>query len=54
MGIQGLLPTLKSIMNPRHVRDYAGKRAAIDAYSWLHKAAFSCSKDVCLGLPNDK
>ncbi|KAG0556088.1 hypothetical protein KC19_11G025000 [Ceratodon purpureus] len=54
MGIQGLLPTLKSIMNPRHIRDYAGKRAAVDTYSWLHKAAFSCSKDICLGLPNDK
>ncbi|KAG0581958.1 hypothetical protein KC19_3G023200 [Ceratodon purpureus] len=54
MGIQGLLPTLKSIMTPRHVRDYAGKRAAIDTYSWLHKAAFTCSKDLCLGRPNDK
>ncbi|XP_073386862.1 exonuclease 1 isoform X3 [Physcomitrium patens] len=54
MGIQGLLPTLKSIMNPRHIRDYAGKRVAIDTYSWLHKAAFSCSKELCLGLPNDK
>jgi exonuclease-1 len=54
MGIQGLLPTLKSVMTPRHVRDYAGKRAAIDTYSWLHKAAFSCSKDLCQGRPNDK
>lgn len=54
MGIQGLLPTLKSVMHPAHIRDYAGKRAAVDTYSWLHKAAFSCSKDICEGRPNEK
>lgn len=54
MGIPGLLPTLKSIMTPCHVRDYAGKRAAVDTYSWLHKAVFSCSKDMCQGRRNDK
>lgn len=54
MGIQGLLPTLKSIMKPRHIRDYAGKHAAVDTYSWLHKAVFTCSKDICQGRRNDK
>lgn len=54
MGIQGLLPTLKSIMHPRHAQEYAGKRAAIDTYSWLHKAVLSCSRDLCHGRHNDK
>ncbi|KAG6553134.1 hypothetical protein Mapa_005193 [Marchantia paleacea] len=54
MGISGLLPTLKSIITPIHVREYAGSKVAIDTYSWLHKAAFSCSKDICEGRPTDK
>lgn len=54
MGIQGLLPALKSIITPVHVRSYAGKKAAVDTYSWLHKAAFSCSKEICEGSPTDK
>ncbi|OAE29750.1 hypothetical protein AXG93_3884s1460 [Marchantia polymorpha subsp. ruderalis] len=54
MGISGLLPTLKSIITPIHVREYAGLKVAIDTYSWLHKAAFSCSKDLCEGRPTDK
>ncbi|CAM6044867.1 unnamed protein product [Sphagnum compactum] len=54
MGIQGLLPALKSIMTPGHIRDYAGKRAAVDTYCWLHKAAYTCCKDICEGRPNDK
>ncbi|CAM6088300.1 unnamed protein product [Calypogeia fissa] len=54
MGIQGLLPALKSIITPVHVRSYAGKKAAIDTYAWLHKAAYSCSKELCEGHPTDK
>ncbi|KAL2622243.1 hypothetical protein R1flu_002448, partial [Riccia fluitans] len=54
MGISGLLPTLKSIITPTHVREYAGLKVAVDTYSWLHKAAFTCSKDLCEGRPTDK
>jgi len=54
MGIQGLLPALKSIMTPRPIRDHAGKRAALDTYSWLHKAAYTCCKDICEGRPTEK
>ncbi|KAF9120270.1 Rad2 nuclease [Mortierella sp. 14UC] len=54
MGIQGLLPLLKSIERPVHLRDYAGKTLAVDGYVWLHKGAFSCAQELCLGQPTNK
>ncbi|OMO82801.1 XPG/Rad2 endonuclease [Corchorus olitorius] len=50
MGIQGLLPLLKSIMVPIHIKDLEGCSVAIDTYSWLHKGALSCSTELCKGL----
>ncbi|GFP91242.1 exonuclease 1 [Phtheirospermum japonicum] len=35
MGIQGLLPLLKSIMNPIHIKELEGCFVAVDTYSWL-------------------
>ncbi|TXG47756.1 hypothetical protein EZV62_027050 [Acer yangbiense] len=54
MGIQGLLPLLKSIMKPIHIKDLEGCCVAIDTYSWLHKGALSCSTDLCKGLPTSR
>nr|GMD03103.1 exonuclease 1 [Ipomoea batatas] len=54
MGIQGLLPLLKSIMVPIHIKDLDGCCVAVDTYSWLHKGALSCSKELCKGLPTSK
>lgn len=54
MGIQGLLPLLKSIERPVHLKDYAGKTLAVDGYVWLHKGAFSCAQELCLGQPTNK
>ncbi|KAK1368860.1 Exonuclease 1 [Heracleum sosnowskyi] len=54
MGIQGLLPLLKSTMVPIHIKDLKGCSVAVDTYSWLHKGALSCSKDLCLGQPTTK
>ncbi|KAI8573788.1 hypothetical protein RHMOL_Rhmol01G0302800 [Rhododendron molle] len=54
MGIQGLLPLLKSIMIPTHIKDLEGCSVAVDTYSWLHKGALSCSKDLCKGQPTSK
>jgi len=36
------------------VKDFAGRRVGIDAYSWLHKGAHSCAKDLCTGQPTDR
>ncbi|XP_024993267.1 exonuclease 1 [Cynara cardunculus var. scolymus] len=54
MGIQGLLPLLKSIMVPIHMKDLEGCSVAVDTYSWLHKGALSCSKELCNLLPTSK
>ena len=54
MGISGLLPVFKSITKPVHIREYSGKKAAVDIYSWLHKGAFGCSKDLIDGTPTDR
>ncbi|XP_024020546.1 exonuclease 1 [Morus notabilis] len=54
MGIQGLLPLLKSIMVPIHIKELEGCCVAVDTYSWLHKGALSCSKDLCKGLPTSR
>ncbi|KAF9141617.1 Rad2 nuclease [Linnemannia schmuckeri] len=54
MGIQGLLPLLKSIERPVHLKDYAGKTLAVDGYVWLHKGAFSCAQELCLGQLTNK
>ncbi|PPD80997.1 hypothetical protein GOBAR_DD22065 [Gossypium barbadense] len=54
MGIQGLLPLLKSIMVPIHIKELEGCNVAIDTYSWLHKGALSCSTQLCKGLPTSR
>lgn len=51
MGISGLLPALKAVQRPAVLGDYNGKRAAIDTYCWLHRAAYSCSRELCQGVP---
>ncbi|KAG7593317.1 XPG N-terminal [Arabidopsis thaliana x Arabidopsis arenosa] len=54
MGIQGLLPLLKSIMVPIHIKELEGCIVAVDTYSWLHKGALSCSRELCKGLPTKR
>ena len=55
MGIQSLLPSLKSITRTIHVGDaYSGKRVAIDSYCWLHRGAYSCSTELVEGIPTEK
>ncbi|WCJ27305.1 Exonuclease 1 [Euphorbia peplus] len=54
MGIQGLLPLLKSTMLPIHVKELEGCSVAVDTYSWLHKGALSCSTQLCKGLPTSR
>lgn len=54
MGIEGLLPLLKSILRPTHVSAYRGKRVAIDGYAWLHRGSYACAAELTLGIPTDK
>jgi len=54
MGIQGLLPLLRSIQVTTHIKEYAGKVVGVDAYVWLHRGAFACAYDLVLGNPTTK
>lgn len=46
MGIQGLLPLLRSVTKKVHIESLAGEAVAIDAYSWLHKGVYTCVVDL--------
>ncbi|CAA7029490.1 unnamed protein product [Microthlaspi erraticum] len=54
MGIKDLLRFMKPYILPIHIQKYAGKRVGIDAYSWLHKGAYSCSMELCLDTDGKK
>nr|GEV69359.1 exonuclease 1 [Tanacetum cinerariifolium] len=54
MGIKDLLKFMKPYVEPIHIKKYAGKRVGIDAYSWLHKGAYSCSMELSLNMEGDK
>ncbi|KAI1497280.1 hypothetical protein F5X99DRAFT_397489 [Biscogniauxia marginata] len=51
MGIQGLLPLLKSIHRPTELKKYAGETFGVDAYGWLHRGAVSCAIELAQGKP---
>ncbi|KAK4256577.1 hypothetical protein QN277_006283 [Acacia crassicarpa] len=54
MGIKDLLRFMKPYIEPIHINKYAGQRVGIDAYSWLHKGAYSCSMELCLDSHTEK
>jgi len=54
MGISGLLGLLKGAQESVHVSKHSGKRAAIDAYCWLHKGAYAASRELCESIPTTK
>lgn len=54
MGIQGLLPLLKSIQRPIELKKYSGETFGVDAYGWLHRGAVPCAIDLAQGKPTRK
>lgn len=54
MGINGLLKLIEAARSRKHISAYAGHRVAVDAYCWLHKAVYSCSTELALGVPTDR
>ena len=54
MGVSGLLPALRASTQQVHIRDYRGKRVAIDSYVWLHRAVMTCAADLCMNVPTTK
>ncbi|KAF8504392.1 PIN domain-like protein [Russula emetica] len=54
MGIQGLLPFLKSIQNQRHLSELSGQTLAVDGYCWLHRGTYTCSTELATGKKTSK
>lgn len=54
MGIHGLLDRLREIETRKHIRAYSGQRVAVDGYCWLHKAVYTCKKEMAQGQGLDK
>ncbi|RAL64700.1 hypothetical protein DID88_001732 [Monilinia fructigena] len=54
MGINGLLPLLKSIQKPCNLKNFDGKTLGVDAYGWLHRGTVSCAMDLAMGKPTRK
>lgn len=54
MGIQGLLPVLKPVIEDAHVREFKGKKLGVDTFAWLHKAAFTCAYELAMNIKTDK
>ncbi|CDW54794.1 XPG I-region family protein [Trichuris trichiura] len=53
MGIKALFPVVNPACKPSHVSEFSGMSVAVDASSWLHKAAFGCSDMIARGLKTD-
>ncbi len=53
MGIPGLLQLVAPVTVPVHVQQLAGRRVAIDSYSWLHKGAYACAQQLVQGSHTD-
>ncbi|KAI1088606.1 putative exonuclease [Rostrohypoxylon terebratum] len=54
MGIQGLLPLLKSIQKPTELKKYRGETFGVDAYGWLHRGTVSCATELAQCKPTRK
>lgn len=54
MGVQNLLPILAPVSQRVPLSTFKGKRVAIDGFVWLHRSAFSCSREMCLDPATDR
>jgi len=54
MGVQGLLPLLKSIQRPTELKNFEGLTLGVDGYGWLHRAAYSCAVELGQGKPTTR
>lgn len=54
MGVLSLLKVLKSASEPCSLEQFRGQTVGIDGYSWLHRAAISCSWDLAHNKPTTR
>ena len=52
MGIQGLLPLLKSAIEPNvPLNRFRGKLIAVDGNVWIHRGTYACALELAAGTP---
>lgn len=49
MGVSGLWKALGAASKQSNLAQYRGRRAAVDASVWLHKAAYGCALELETG-----
>ena len=54
MGIQGLLPQLKPIIERCHISKYAERRVGVDASVWLHRGTYGCAVELFRQMPTQR
>ena len=54
MGIPGLLPALRDATKITTLAEYAGKRAGVDGFVWLHRACLTCARALARGETTTK
>lgn len=55
MGISGLLREVSGLADRKvHISTFAGKRAVVDASTWLYRGCYSCAREVARGMPTEK
>lgn len=54
MGISGLLPIVKPILQKKHISLYSGKTVGVDGHAWLYQIAPSIAQELFFGIPTRK
>lgn len=54
MGIAGLLPAIREAARNTTLSNFAGKKAAVDGFVWLHRGCLSCARAIAKGEKNNK
>jgi exonuclease-1 len=53
MGVKGLLPELRGIIEHVKLSDFKGQTAGIDALCWLHRGGVTCAKNLVEEVQTD-
>jgi len=54
MGIQNLLQFLKPLYKEKNICEFKGEKVAVDCYVWLHRAIYTCGRELAENIPTTK
>lgn len=53
MGVAGLLPLLRSVIDHVNISKYTGKTIGIDACGWIYRGAYACAEQLIAAEETD-